>query len=42
VTCHFEKESQRPKVIRLHFVRDEVCQRAVKTSQEWANQNQPF
>ena len=24
VTCHFEKESERPKVIRLHFVRDEV------------------
>jgi len=24
VTCHFEKESDRPKVIRLHFVRDEV------------------
>jgi hypothetical protein len=24
VTCHFEKESERPKVIRLHYVRDEV------------------
>ncbi len=24
VTCHFEKEAERPKVIRLHFVRDEV------------------
>ena len=24
VQCHFENEAQRPKVIRLHFVRDEV------------------
>ncbi len=24
VTCHFEKESDRPKVIRLHYVKDEV------------------
>ena len=24
VTCHFEKATERPKVIRLHFVRDEV------------------
>ncbi len=24
VQCHFEIEAQRPKVIRLHFVRDEV------------------
>lgn len=24
VACHFEKETERPKVIRLHFVRDEV------------------
>jgi hypothetical protein len=24
VACHFEKESERPKVIRLHYVRDEV------------------
>lgn len=24
VTCHFEKESERPKIIRLHYVRDEV------------------
>ncbi|MBC7818817.1 MAG: 2-oxoisovalerate dehydrogenase [Planctomycetaceae bacterium] len=24
VQCHFEIEVQRPKVIRLHFVRDEV------------------
>ena len=24
VTCHFEKETERPKLIRLHYVRDEV------------------
>ncbi len=24
VRCHFEREEQRPKVLRLHFVRDEV------------------
>jgi hypothetical protein len=24
VTCHFEKDAERPKLIRLHFVRDEV------------------
>ena len=24
VTCHFEKDAERPKIIRLHFVRDEV------------------
>jgi predicted RNase H-like HicB family nuclease len=24
VTCHFEKEPERPKIIRLHYVRDEV------------------
>jgi hypothetical protein len=24
VICHFEKEAERPKVIRLHYVRDEV------------------
>jgi hypothetical protein len=24
VSCHFEKESERPKVIRLHYIRDEV------------------
>ena len=24
VTCHFKKETERPKVIRLHYVRDEV------------------
>ncbi len=24
VQCHFESETERPKVIRLHFVRDEV------------------
>jgi hypothetical protein len=24
VSCHFEKEPERPKVIRLHYVRDEV------------------
>ena len=24
VTCHFEQEAERPKVIRLHYVRDEV------------------
>ena len=24
VNCHFEKESERPKIIRLHYVRDEV------------------
>ena len=24
VACHFEKEAERPKVIRLHYVRDEV------------------
>ena len=22
--CHFENESERPRIIRLHFVRDEV------------------
>lgn len=24
VTCHFENPEQRPKMIRLHFTRDEV------------------
>ena len=24
VSCHFEHPSERPKVIRLHFVREEV------------------
>jgi predicted RNase H-like HicB family nuclease len=24
VACHFEKDAERPKVIRLHYVRDEV------------------
>lgn len=24
VACHFEKKSERPKIIRLHYVRDEV------------------
>jgi hypothetical protein len=24
VACHFDTPSQRPKMIRLHFVRDEV------------------
>jgi predicted RNase H-like HicB family nuclease len=24
VVCHFEKEAERPKIIRLHYVRDEV------------------
>jgi len=24
VQCHFESDTERPKVIRLHFVRDEV------------------
>jgi hypothetical protein len=24
VTCHFEDASTRPKIIRLHFVRDEI------------------
>ena len=24
VTCHFEKETERPRIIRLHYVRDEV------------------
>jgi hypothetical protein len=24
VACHFEQEAERPKVIRLHYVRDEV------------------
>jgi hypothetical protein len=24
VACHFEKEQDRPKIIRLHFLRDEV------------------
>jgi len=24
VLCHFEDESGRPKVVRLHYVRDEV------------------
>jgi len=24
VTCHFGEAAERPKVIRLHFVRDEV------------------
>lgn len=24
VACHFEKETERPKIIRLHCVRDEV------------------
>ena len=24
VLCHFEQETERPKVIRLHYVRDEV------------------
>jgi hypothetical protein len=24
VSCHFDEETKRPKVIRLHFVREEV------------------
>jgi len=24
VACHFDSEPERPKVIRLHYVRDEV------------------
>jgi predicted RNase H-like HicB family nuclease len=24
VACHFENEAERPKIIRLHFVRDEI------------------
>jgi ABC-type Zn2+ transport system substrate-binding protein/surface adhesin len=24
VTCHFEKPEERPKLVRLHFTRDEV------------------
>jgi hypothetical protein len=24
VACHFDDASKRPKIIRLHFVRDEV------------------
>ncbi|HEY3901753.1 MAG TPA: hypothetical protein VGM54_24280 [Chthoniobacter sp.] len=24
VACHFGEESERPKLIRLHFVRDEI------------------
>jgi hypothetical protein len=24
VQCHFDKEEDRPKIIRLHFVREEV------------------
>jgi predicted RNase H-like HicB family nuclease len=24
VTCHFDKLAERPQVIRLHYVRDEV------------------
>jgi len=24
VTCHFAKAAERPKIIRLHYVRDEV------------------
>lgn len=24
VACHFETEMERPKIIRLHFVRDEI------------------
>jgi hypothetical protein len=24
VTCHFDNPADRPKMIRLHFVRDEV------------------
>ncbi len=24
VACHFEKAAEQPKIIRLHFVRDEV------------------
>jgi len=24
VRCHFEEETQRPRALRLHFVRDEV------------------
>jgi len=24
VACHFENEAERPKIIRLHYVRDEV------------------
>ena len=25
VRCHYKNEATRPKAIRLHFVRDEVC-----------------
>jgi hypothetical protein len=24
VTCHFDNESERPRIIRMHFVRDEL------------------
>lgn len=24
VACHFQKKSEQPKIIRLHFIRDEV------------------
>jgi len=24
ITCHFQSEADRPKTVRLHFVRDEV------------------
>lgn len=24
VTCHFAQENERPKIIRLHYLRDEV------------------
>jgi hypothetical protein len=24
ISCHFDKESDIPKVVRLHFVRDEI------------------
>ena len=24
VSCYFDKETERPKVIRLHYIRDEV------------------
>ncbi len=24
VACHFDSEAERPKIIRLHFVRDEI------------------
>ena len=38
--CSQERGSYPQYLLRL--VERELCQRAVKTSHEWANQNQPF